>query len=627
MAKYTIKGNNWKSQGEQKRQLLINRLLPVLCVAFALICIASSIMLRQSEENGGDTSAVGSAITTEEMQDIEKTGSVKETDAAKEIRIVEETRIDEENDSAEKADAVEETDRTEEAAVGEEVYIAQETHVSADTYSGKKTDDIEKNEDAGKTDGGEKTDSTEDTGEEEVKAEVSSYDIINGVENTELVGKVTVNESAAYTATLKAADGYMLPKSISVIMGEDETAVENVSYNPETGKIRIPAGTIKGDLTITGSAELILYYSVTSKISNSILYGTTADTQNGYSATIVPNAGYSLPTAVTATVGDAAFTDFTYNAVTGKITVEPSAMMGDLTFAGECAAAIRAEKYQITASVGHGKAEIRNDSTASAMKVVIVPDAGYACPEELIVISGGKRFTDFTYDDQSGMLMIGYGKVSRVIISGVCINKETSIKYLGGQSAIPKSWENQNQGMSGEIVSRFLDVGESDYFYDPVVWATQQGIATGVDTLHFAPYASVTRGQVVTFLWRAAGCPEPKGNAGKFTDVPQNEYYAKSVAWAIEQGITTGTTDTTFCPEDVCTRGQIITFLARFAGAKDAGTKSTFSDVKPTEFFAAAVKWAEDNGIVESTTSKTFAPYANCNRADVVTFLYRWMVK
>ncbi|MDO4813040.1 MAG: S-layer homology domain-containing protein [Eubacteriales bacterium] len=173
----------------------------------------------------------------------------------------------------------------------------------------------------------------------------------------------------------------------------------------------------------------------------------------------------------------------------------------------------------------------------------------------------------------------------------------------------------------------FVDVAKNAYYYDAVKWAAKNGITSGTDATHFSPDIGTTRAQVVTFLWRTAGCPEPKGDASKFVDVPANEYYAKAVAWAIEQVITKGTSETTFSPDVVCTRGQIVTFLARFAGVEDTDTASAFSDVKSTDYFAAAVKWAKDNNVTNGVTETTFEPYTNCNRAQVVTFLYRYIGK
>ena len=173
----------------------------------------------------------------------------------------------------------------------------------------------------------------------------------------------------------------------------------------------------------------------------------------------------------------------------------------------------------------------------------------------------------------------------------------------------------------------FEDVDTDDFFYEPVIWALNNDITKGTDATHFSPALGVTRGQVVTFLWRAAGCPEPSGEAVTFADVPANQYYADAVAWAVEQKITNGTGEKTFSPDAVCTRGQIVTFLARFAGVKDAETESAFSDVKATDYFAAAVKWAKDNKVTEGTSATTFSPNAECTRGQVVTFLYRWMDK
>ena len=173
----------------------------------------------------------------------------------------------------------------------------------------------------------------------------------------------------------------------------------------------------------------------------------------------------------------------------------------------------------------------------------------------------------------------------------------------------------------------FADIRTGKYYYDAVLWAAAQNITKGTDAAHFSPDAPTTRAQVVTFLWRAAGCPEPALDASRFADVKAGSFYEKAVAWAVKQGITKGTSDTAFSPDAVCTRGQIVTFLARFAGVQDTDTESVFRDVKTTDYFAAAVKWAKDNGVTSGTTATTFSPDADCTRAQVVTFLYRQMVR
>lgn len=141
------------------------------------------------------------------------------------------------------------------------------------------------------------------------------------------------------------------------------------------------------------------------------------------------------------------------------------------------------------------------------------------------------------------------------------------------------------------------------------------------DTL-FAPNAACTRAQIVTFLWRAAGSPEPSA-LSDFTDVPSDKYYAKAVAWAVENGITNGTTDTTFGPDETCTRAHGVTFLSRAAKANTASGNSNFADVDANAYYASAVKWAVDNGITNGISSSLFGPDSSCTRAQIVTFLYR----
>ena len=169
--------------------------------------------------------------------------------------------------------------------------------------------------------------------------------------------------------------------------------------------------------------------------------------------------------------------------------------------------------------------------------------------------------------------------------------------------------------------SLFRDVPANAYYYDAVQWAAENDITGGVGNGLFAPDGDCTRAQIVTFLWRAAGRPEPQSKAD-FTDVPANAYYAKAVAWALENGITKGTSATTFSPDDPCTRAQAVTFLARALSAKAEGT-ADFLDVAETAYYAKAVAWASENGVTSGVGGKRFAPGQTCTRAQIVTFLYR----
>ena len=167
----------------------------------------------------------------------------------------------------------------------------------------------------------------------------------------------------------------------------------------------------------------------------------------------------------------------------------------------------------------------------------------------------------------------------------------------------------------------FADVPANAYFADAVKWAVDKGITNGLSDTMFGPYESCTRAQIVTFLWRAAGSPEPK-TASSFTDVPASAYYAKAVAWAIENGITNGMTETTFAPDATCTRGQSVTFLHRALKGTASGS-ANFTDVKSDAFYADAINWAVANNVTNGTSNTTFSPNADCTRAEIVTFLYR----
>jgi hypothetical protein len=171
----------------------------------------------------------------------------------------------------------------------------------------------------------------------------------------------------------------------------------------------------------------------------------------------------------------------------------------------------------------------------------------------------------------------------------------------------------------------FQDVAnEESYFYEPVYWAVDNGITTGRSDTSFDPYGYCTRGHIVLFLWRAMGKQEPKIN-NPFMDVSPDDSFYKAVLWAYEKGIATGQTATTFGPWKTCTRGQIVTFLWRAMGQPEPSTDNPFTDVKESDGFCKAVRWAVENGITTGRTPTTFDPWGTCTRGQAVTFLYRAM--
>ena len=173
----------------------------------------------------------------------------------------------------------------------------------------------------------------------------------------------------------------------------------------------------------------------------------------------------------------------------------------------------------------------------------------------------------------------------------------------------------------------FVDVKKDDYYYDAVIWAVGKGIAKGVTDITFQPNVSCTRAEMVTFLYRAAGSPEPTNKVNPFTDVAEDSYYYKAVLWAVEKGIAKGTSETTFSPNDTCTRGQAVAFLYRYANSPAVSGSNSFADVSETAYYYDATLWAMSEKVTEGTSATTFSPNDLCTRGQIVTFLYRYMGK
>jgi len=173
----------------------------------------------------------------------------------------------------------------------------------------------------------------------------------------------------------------------------------------------------------------------------------------------------------------------------------------------------------------------------------------------------------------------------------------------------------------------FTDVSENDYYYEAVKWAVELGITNGTSDTTFSPNASCTRAQMVTFLWRAAGSPKAKSTTCVFTDVDKDAYYYEALLWAVENGITIGTSGTTFSPDADCNRGQMATFLYRSAKTPVVSGNHAFNDVKADAYYNDAVIWAAARGITKGTSDTNFSPDADCTRGQMVTFLYRYLAK
>ena len=237
----------------------------------------------------------------------------------------------------------------------------------------------------------------------------------------------------------------------------------------------------------------------------------------------------------------------------------------------------------------------KSASKGSTVTITVKPDSGYTLETLTAIDSKGKEIQLTDKGDGKYTFTMPAGKV------------EVKATFMEDNS----------------MLNFFYDVPNGAYFYEAVKWAVKNGITTGVGNDLFAPEQPCTRAQIVTFLWRAAGSPEPKGTAAGMTDVVSGSYYEKAVAWAIENGITTGTTATTFSPDATCTRGQSVTFLHRALKGTAPTTVNGFTDVAADAFYADAVAWAVESGVTNGTTDSTFSPNNGCTRAQIVTFLYR----
>ena len=398
-----------------------------------------------------------------------------------------------------------------------------------------------------------------------------------------------------------------------------------------------------GSFTMNGGTVTNLYvehdanYGATFKYNDGTIEHLylSKENGNGQSIEVTPvkgviyNGGVKEQDLVTLTMkyNDGATADSTYNVASGTTITLPTPRRSGYTFNGwydgskfyaagasytvSATVTLNASwsyissgssSYDPTYSVStpskteHGTVTVspKSASKGDTVTVTVKPDSGYVL-ETLTVTD--KNGNELTLKDK------GNGKYTFTMPAGKVEVKATFME-------------------DNSMLNFFYDVPNNAYFYEAVKWAVKNGITTGVGNDLFAPEQPCTRAQIVTFLWRAAGSPEPKGAASGMTDVVSGSYYEKAVAWAIENGITTGTTTSTFSPDATCTRAQAVTFLARALKAK-AASAAEFSDVPTGSYFADAVAWAAANGVTEGIGGGLFGSDNDCTRGQIVTFLYR----
>ena len=332
---------------------------------------------------------------------------------------------------------------------------------------------------------------------------------------------------------------------------------------PITVKLPLPAGFTPKQIKHISSDGSVEYFLKTAKRGAKLF---TVDSDNCAVFTITKFSTFELSGTVTY--------------------VEPSYYSGSSSDPTYSVTVDKTENGSVTVSP-------KSASKGDTVTVTVKPDSGYVL-ETLTVTD--KNGNELTLKDK------GDGKYTFTMPADKVEVKATFMEDNG-------------------VLNFFYDVPNGAYFYEAVKWAVKNGITTGVGNDLFAPEQPCTRAQIVTFLWRAAGSPEPK-TVSSFTDVSASAYYAKAVAWAVENGITNGMTATEFAPDATCTRGQSVTFLYRALKGTASGS-TNFTDVASDAFYADAISWAVANNVTNGTSNTTFSPNADCTRAEIVTFLYR----
>ena len=245
----------------------------------------------------------------------------------------------------------------------------------------------------------------------------------------------------------------------------------------------------------------------------------------------------------------------------------------------------------------HGTVTVSPESASKGdtVTITVAPDKGYTLESLTVLDKDGKALA---LTDKGGGRYTFTMPAGKITVKAVFMDDNTMLNF-------------------------FTDVHAEDYYYDAVLWAAQEGVTGGTSNTLFAPNAGCTRAQAVTFLWRAAGSPEPKSADLPFTDVPADAYYVKAVAWAVENNVAKGVSETAFAPNASCTRAQIVTFLWRAQQSPASGGENPFADVSAAAYYYNAVLWAVENDVAKGVSETAFAPDDNCTRAQIVTMIYR----
>ena len=402
--------------------------------------------------------------------------------------------------------------------------------------------------------------------------------------NDPSVLQVTGTGASATVKALKAGSATISAKYESdTTMGEQTTAPITVDKRVITVTADNKSMTVNGTLpTFT-----VTYGNLPSGVQAADIFGTLASASTTTDGKTTGSFDITVTTPVLKTEAGA---NYEVGAVTkGTLTVNPRSSSG-----GGGGSSV--STYSVTVGkTENGSVSVspKSASKGDTVTVTVTPDKGYTL-ETLTVLDKNGKELKLTEKNGKYTFTMPAGKV------------EVKVTFMDDNT----------------MLNYFVDVKAGDYFYDAVKWAAEKGITSGTDATHFGPNAACTRAQIVTFLWRTAGSPEPK-STGSFADVPTDSYYAKAVAWAVENGITGGTGDGKFSPDATCTREQAVAFLYRASGSPAVSGGSAFNDVAANAYYADAVAWAEKNEITGGIGGGLFGSGNDCTRAQIVTFLYR----
>lgn len=411
-------------------------------------------------------------------------------------------------------------------------------------------------------------------------ANAETYGIYNCGCGAEIdLGTLTVSGGTFTGATYAVAEVSSLNAAVNISGGQFAgTKAAIVKSSTSKATIAVSGGTFSSDPSVhvvgNGNTNIVK----------------RAGSEDAYTYTVLAKSGLTSGVYLTNPSGALASNYYVSSTANGVWTVSYSA-----PYSGGSSSYDPTYSVSTPSKTEHGTVTVspKNASKGDTVTVTVKPDSGYVL-ETLTVTD--KNGNELTLKDK------GNGKYTFTMPAGKVEVKATFME-------------------DNSMLNFFYDVPNNAYFYEAVKWAVKNGITTGVGNDLFAPEQPCTRAQIVTFLWRAAGSPEPKAMSS-FADVSTDAYYAKAVAWAVENGITTGTGDGKFSPDATCTRAQSVTFLFRAIG-KLVDSKAEFSDVLTDSYYANAVAWAVENGVTNGIGDGLFGPDNSCTRAQIVTFLFR----